>query len=72
MIVYLSFIALDKGDYGALQCKEEDFTVRKPTLLSFINEVLYFDYYPQSNKISTCVKKIFTNCELLQSLTTFS
>lgn len=37
-----------------------------------INEVLYFDYYPQSNKISNCVKKLFINCELIQLLSIIS
>ncbi len=74
----LAFFLPNKPQVYALGCgPENEYNMWNKAFLSGIrdkkiNEVLYFDYYPQSNKISTCVKKIFTNCELLQSLTTVS
>ena len=74
----LAFFLPNKPQVYALGCgPENEYNFWSEAFLSGIrdkkiNEVLYFDYYPQSNKISTCVKKIFTNCELLQSLTTVS
>lgn len=74
----LAFFLPNKPQVYALGCgPENEYNIWSEAFLSGIrdkkiNEVLYFDYYPQSNKITTCINKIFTNCELLQQLTNVS